>query len=517
MRKLCCLALLALAYVLPLSAHADLGLRDLWDMAGQAEKAGQQVKPGTTPYDSRVPKGPAERERRIETLRKALHDLQLYWSMSQFNAYTHDKHCAEQFGIVKQWYEKAEWLDSKYKNNPTEDYQKQMREAKEQNKMAREEFEKCFTSTIRISNLQDLNEVGATDYASFQAAFAKFNQRFGNKDTEALAKKYNDELELLASTEGDSNVVGLVTSTFKQTEVLRGGQWVPLKEGMTVYIPDEIRTGPQGRVRIELRDRIEKGNRGPTIVNVGSGSHVKLMKFDVSFDDPVVRIGLLDVLRGTVRAFTRNWGERSVFSVRTGTSLCGIRGTDLIVKYDPTQDKTDYYLDHGKVEIVPKKGEKFYIIDDQMVRVEKGEAAEVKPMDASTWQAGLDETSSSQTPTHETAKDKPFDTSQLPSLGKTLQGITYVGCYKDKGIPFVTWWRDLGERRSSDKTLTQCLAGCKVNGYAYAGAQNGHQCFCGYSYGRYGELDESDCNMPCKDQPESICGGRGANSIYKLD
>lgn len=43
--------------------------------------------------------------------------------------------------------------------------------------------------------------------------------------------------------------------------------------------------------------------------------------------------GILDLIRGSIRAFTKGFGGRAAFSVRTGTSLCGIRGSEEVIKY----------------------------------------------------------------------------------------------------------------------------------------------------------------------------------------
>jgi len=51
-------------------------------------------------------------------------------------------------------------------------------------------------------------------------------------------------------------------------------------------------------------------------------------------------------------------------------------------------------------------------------------------------------------------------------------------------------------------------------GLKYAGVQNGNQCFCGNSYGRYGVKSESDCNKKCSGNADQICGGSWRNNVY---
>ena len=51
-------------------------------------------------------------------------------------------------------------------------------------------------------------------------------------------------------------------------------------------------------------------------------------------------------------------------------------------------------------------------------------------------------------------------------------------------------------------------------GFPFFGVQYGKQCFCGTEYGRYGEAEEADCDMPCSGNQDQMCGGRWRASIY---
>ncbi len=87
----------------------------------------------------------------------------------------------------------------------------------------------------------------------------------------------------------------------------------------------------------------------------------------------------------------------------------------------------------------------------------------------------------------------------------------YLGCFKDADN------RDLKDKFWDDSRMTpeRCLQSCTDSGYAYAGVQYGNQCFCGNSYGRYGKLSESSCNMTCSGDSGLVCGGTWANTLYK--
>ena len=51
--------------------------------------------------------------------------------------------------------------------------------------------------------------------------------------------------------------------------------------------------------------------------------------------------------------------------------------------------------------------------------------------------------------------------------------------------------------------------------FKYAGLQNGNQCFCDDTYGRYGKVEESKCTKLCTGDPSLLCGGAWANMIYR--
>jgi regulator of protease activity HflC (stomatin/prohibitin superfamily) len=100
------------------------------------------------------------------------------------------------------------------------------------------------------------------------------------------------------------------------------------------------------------------------------------------------------------------------------------------------------------------------------------------------------------------------------SSGKIANGnqapAKYLGCYLDKQD------RDLAGAQGSGPNNEACEAFCGARGFLFAGTQWGSQCFCGNSYGRYGRLPESTCNMGCSGNPSEKCGGWWANSVYQV-
>jgi len=87
---------------------------------------------------------------------------------------------------------------------------------------------------------------------------------------------------------------------------------------------------------------------------------------------------------------------------------------------------------------------------------------------------------------------------------------TLLGCYTD------TATRDLSvsEWDNSQMTVEKCVAFCNSLSTTYAGVQFSTQCFCGNSFGAYGE--SNNCNMNCGGDANENCGGTWANSVYSL-
>ena len=61
-------------------------------------------------------------------------------------------------------------------------------------------------------------------------------------------------------------------------------------------------------------------------------------------------------------------------------------------------------------------------------------------------------------------------------------------------------------------TVEKCVTSCALKGFKFAGTQYGSQCFCGMTYGKYGTSNA--CSMHCAGNPDEICGGFWANSVY---
>jgi hypothetical protein len=88
-----------------------------------------------------------------------------------------------------------------------------------------------------------------------------------------------------------------------------------------------------------------------------------------------------------------------------------------------------------------------------------------------------------------------------------------VGCYEDRqGNPD---FEELVSGKDELVSIKECLGLAFEKHYIYAGLQKGGQCWgSSLQIGKYGS--SSKCNYPCPDG-KGTCGGKGANSVFKMD
>ncbi|KAG9340590.1 hypothetical protein JZ751_021412 [Albula glossodonta] len=91
---------------------------------------------------------------------------------------------------------------------------------------------------------------------------------------------------------------------------------------------------------------------------------------------------------------------------------------------------------------------------------------------------------------------------------------TYIGCFLDdakdralKGSVFYDFRK---------MTSTLCQDTCSESGYQFAGLEYGSECYCGNRV-TGGRTREEDCNLDCKGEKGTPCGGVGRLSVYKVE
>nr|XP_054757432.1 uncharacterized protein LOC129263551 [Lytechinus pictus] len=106
----------------------------------------------------------------------------------------------------------------------------------------------------------------------------------------------------------------------------------------------------------------------------------------------------------------------------------------------------------------------------------------------------------------------------------SCHGVNYLGCYVDKpGDRVFTGDSLLAEPLM---TISYCIQYCNAitvinsSDYAYAGFNNGNECFCGGAsdnYTRHGVASDRECQSPCQGDPTESCGGQGYIAVFRID
>jgi len=107
--------------------------------------------------------------------------------------------------------------------------------------------------------------------------------------------------------------------------ILRAGAQIPLKAGDPVLETDVLRTGPDGRIGVTLKD--------DTRLSLGPASEVRLEKFLYSPQEG--KMGLaLRVVRGLMAYVSGRIAKIAPDAVRleTPAAIVGVRGTTLVIQ-----------------------------------------------------------------------------------------------------------------------------------------------------------------------------------------
>lgn len=88
-----------------------------------------------------------------------------------------------------------------------------------------------------------------------------------------------------------------------------------------------------------------------------------------------------------------------------------------------------------------------------------------------------------------------------------------LGCAVDSASRLLDGYSKKGE---TALTIDGCLSLCEDEGYAFAGAEYGAECYCGNSVPTTITYSDTACNMPCSGDATETCGGGWALDLYEL-
>ena len=273
------------------------------------------------------------------------------------------------------------------RNKTTNNYAAQAQEAKENNERALRDYKNCYAE--KLTKFPELRAEGIYTYAAHE-------QRFN-----AMVDDYNDipdvgdyilKLRLAISKSEDAgpdiNGVAVLTHVHRTVEVLTGGigsNWKQVERGYLLREGDHVRTGPAGRARFEFTFKHNSRNAGPIVFNLGSNSTISIDRLAKNLIDSKQSQTTIQLIRGWVRTVVRNLGADSGLYVRTGTSLCGIRGTEVAISYDPVTDTADYVLNEGDAYYQTAGGPEIVMTPRTGVLITQGRATRPRSISSGQW------------------------------------------------------------------------------------------------------------------------------------
>jgi hypothetical protein len=162
----------------------------------------------------------------------------------------------------------------------------------------------------------------------------------------------------------------------------------PIPRGQKIRIGDTIVSGSRAGVRIQMADRDEARGSGPSVIYVGADSIMGFGKF-VKYlpeHEPVGTGSIVELVQGVVRVFFRGWGRNSSISVKTGATICGIRGSDVFIAHDPRDEKVAASVREGHMDVTSSRtGKTENLTALQSVVVRDGEFGEIHTFTEEQW------------------------------------------------------------------------------------------------------------------------------------
>ena len=241
-----------------------------------------------------------------------------------------------------------------------------------------DEYEACFSQQLRASqNWEKFTAYQVTDKESFDHHRNTLREHTNASKT-TIEEIEEEQRRILAMPQ--VGIIAKITSTSGQVEV-REATWDKAHAGKRLRLEHEVRTGPQSRARIQFLDRDASNDAGPTIVNVGENTHIRIKDFGFTIGDHgASRGGTIELLRGKFRGFMKNWLGESEFGLKSSATLCGIRGpdTDIEIEYKPAIDRVSYRVYSGDAHIITPTGRR-QLRPGQTVVVDGGRISDRPP------------------------------------------------------------------------------------------------------------------------------------------
>jgi len=153
-----------------------------------------------------------------------------------------------------------------------------------------------------------------------------------------------------------------------------------------IRIGDTVQTGTDGRLKIMLFDREPILYRpGMTVVNVAPNSELRWTSFRGFMEkDPDQDGSYISLIKGMIRKYVGK-GEAAL-SIRTGVTICGIRGSDVLVSYNPSTERVEAYVIEGHMDVTHSQtGETKSLTQHQKLVVKDGILGDIQSLSQEEW------------------------------------------------------------------------------------------------------------------------------------
>jgi hypothetical protein len=143
---------------------------------------------------------------------------------------------------------------------------------------------------------------------------------------------------------------------------------------------DRLITGENARARIELAAITSLHT-----LTVGPQTELGVTEVFEAVQDHVPG-GFFKLVRGLITWIHPGWTGDSNFSFQSGSTVCGIRGTEFAARYDPATDTAEYYLKSGVIEL--RNGSQVrQLTQGQSVTIVRNQIGPTQALDPNAWVA----------------------------------------------------------------------------------------------------------------------------------
>jgi hypothetical protein len=127
----------------------------------------------------------------------------------------------------------------------------------------------------------------------------------------------------------ETSAAGRIKVASGSAFIVRDTKLIPAQVGQAVFEADELRTGPNGRIGVTLKD--------DSRVSIGPSSEVRLARFVYAPGDGRLAL-VLKIVRGVAAYVSGKIAKLSPDAVHLETPLAivGVRGTSLAIRVEPS-------------------------------------------------------------------------------------------------------------------------------------------------------------------------------------